>query len=214
MKLITKLIILSLITIKIFSQENYNCDDYQILEIKDTTELGEPSLYLTLTTNNNPVGTGYTDLFFVNQFNDTINQSGFWGSWLPSNTNIPNDTINYILPYVSGIIAFPLNFNGYLITRNPDCQIAFNFSQFLSVDEFNNNSEVTLYPNPASNKVLIKTPFQIKSVELIDSEGRLRNLKAHQINNLIDISHLKSGFYILRINLNNDKSLIRKLIKY
>lgn len=67
---------------------------------------------------------------------------------------------------------------------------------FLSVNE--NNVEVGVYPNPASNFVKIQSEM-LQKVEIIDISGKeVISVKAENDNIDLDISHLKSGTYILK----------------
>lgn len=65
-------------------------------------------------------------------------------------------------------------------------------------------SQTTLFPNPASQTVQIKTPLQNYQTELLDALGR-----KIQSNNL-NIEHLPKGVYFLKI-FNQQYTIIKKL---
>jgi photosystem II stability/assembly factor-like uncharacterized protein len=70
-------------------------------------------------------------------------------------------------------------------------------------------SDVSIYPNPTSDKLVIKSPYPVDRVELYDSDGKLREIKTN--TNLLDISSYPDGFYFIRIHTNNHVQ-VRKLI--
>lgn len=67
--------------------------------------------------------------------------------------------------------------------------------------EFNNaleNSNLTLYPNPANDEINIYSDEFISKIEIFTLEGI--KVKKSEFENKIDISNLRSGFYIAEIN--------------
>lgn len=68
----------------------------------------------------------------------------------------------------------------------------------LRVDNFNKNS-ITIYPNPATNQIIINNITEVKSFEIYNANGKVI-LKADKlISNSIDISNLSSGIYFLKL---------------
>ncbi|WP_353777525.1 T9SS type A sorting domain-containing protein [Winogradskyella sp. 3972H.M.0a.05] len=79
----------------------------------------------------------------------------------------------------------------------------------LSIDEFNLDNLISVYPNPANDKIFldVSSSILIESFSLYDLRGsRLLNL--NQSLDIIDISMLPSGIYIL--NLETDRGVITK----
>jgi hypothetical protein len=80
--------------------------------------------------------------------------------------------------------------------------IATRFDPALSIPENAANAKITLYPNPTSTTLSIDAPFAIDSVEVIDSNGR--TVKADRLDsNKLQVQHLQSGVYFLKIVSNN-----------
>ncbi len=73
------------------------------------------------------------------------------------------------------------------------------------------NTDVVLYPNPADEKLFIKSDKQIKNFVCINYLGQAVNLKSE--NNTINIASLPKGIYILIFNPENGESLSRKFTK-
>lgn len=70
---------------------------------------------------------------------------------------------------------------------------------------------IFLYPNPATNKITIKSPFPVQSV-LTGIDGR--ELSELTISNSISIAHLPAGIYLLRImDQDNHLLTVKKITK-
>jgi uncharacterized membrane protein YciS (DUF1049 family) len=87
---------------------------------------------------------------------------------------------------------------------------AINFST-LSIDEIENTENISLilFPNPAVNQVNIQTDYVLNLVELYDITGKLINTF---YTKTLDISHLNTGVYFLKIQLENI-TITKRLVK-
>jgi hypothetical protein len=89
-------------------------------------------------------------------------------------------------------------------------------SNFLSIDELSSENAVLLYPNPSNNTITIQnkanTTEDLK-YKIIDNSGRIWNCGNSKFNELLNIDFLSSGTYIIKIETENGKSLVEKLIK-
>lgn len=92
-------------------------------------------------------------------------------------------------------------------TLNSDCT-----ETFLSVEDVKQGkTKITLYPNPASETVFIKSEQKTKSVQLFDATGKM-------VVNVTDkseirVQHLTAGVYFVRITLADGSQSSHKLIK-
>jgi hypothetical protein len=69
--------------------------------------------------------------------------------------------------------------------------------------------DITIYPNPSSDIVFVKTTAEYSSIKVIDISGRL----CHQgIDSKLYLGHLMSGVYTIEISLPNNGSYSQKLI--
>ncbi|MEA3445618.1 MAG: T9SS type A sorting domain-containing protein [Bacteroidota bacterium] len=191
------------------------CDRYTIFDLQDTVDGFGPGVYFKMTTDTNTYNTGYTDLYFVDQLSDTLNVYNWWSSWLPSTTNIPNDTIEYVLNYKTGISIFPTNFNGYLVSKNPDCNIPFNYTT-MTVDQLSYDNEAyVIYPNPVQTGILIaknSSDKHLTHVELYNVMGQL--ILTQRVNlQKIDLTRFEGGTYLLKLYSSDRQVLIKKIIK-
>ncbi|MFH0866085.1 MAG: T9SS type A sorting domain-containing protein [Bacteroidota bacterium] len=79
-------------------------------------------------------------------------------------------------------------------------------------DEVNSNNNIYIMPNPAYDRVYIKTPEKNYTIEIYDFTGR-KLLKENPANDQsIDISELAKGTYLFRIT-NGKETFINKIIK-
>jgi len=87
-------------------------------------------------------------------------------------------------------------------------------SPVLSVNDFELNSKIQVYPNPTANNVKIDfQDLENVNVEVLDLNGRiLFSQKVNSNSNDINIESLSSGIYSFKIN-SNQGTFISKIIK-
>ena len=95
---------------------------------------------------------------------------------------------------------------GYTLSRFPNATGDFILTNKPSPGELNINSDFSIvFPNPASQIVYVAVKSEDTKVEIYDSNGVIvsyTHLDLKQIAS-IDISHLTSGFYIIRVKDSN-----------
>ncbi|WP_375559470.1 T9SS type A sorting domain-containing protein [Bernardetia sp. OM2101] len=69
------------------------------------------------------------------------------------------------------------------------------------------SNQITIYPNPATNQINLKTVTPIVSIELIDTKGQLLRSWANQQQ--LNIRNLPKGLYILKITTTGNTQSIR-----
>ena len=72
------------------------------------------------------------------------------------------------------------------------------------------NNTITIYPNPTTDILNIKTDEKIKSVNIVDMTGRLLDVKFSE--NKVDVKDLESGAYIINVETAKGRST-EKFIK-
>lgn len=83
----------------------------------------------------------------------------------------------------------------------------------LSKSDFVKDDSVTVYPNPAKNKVTVKATGIVKSVQLYDVQGRiLQSVSDGKSQVTLDIANQQRGVYFLRITTDKGKNT-QKIIK-
>lgn len=79
-----------------------------------------------------------------------------------------------------------------------------------SINEVSKENNILIYPNPATNYISVINSNEIYYIELYNISGKLvfNSTNTQKIN----ISHLKSGVYMLKANTSNS-TLVKKFIK-
>jgi hypothetical protein len=92
---------------------------------------------------------------------------------------------------------------------NSDCS--------LSISDEELNEKIVIYPLPAKDNIYIESAFDLnlKSVELIDAQGRLvSTIKLSQNSTLhsVNLEALNSGMYFLKITTSTNAQLVKKIV--
>ena len=75
---------------------------------------------------------------------------------------------------------------------------------------------VTIYPNPANDKVYIETEAEIEEIVVYDVYGRIQNLRnseTQQLSNSVDVADLNSGIYFVKVKTENG-NVVKRIVKY
>lgn len=132
--------------------------------------------------------------------------------------NRKGDTINENWPngtrYVQTAALFNRSYriitvNPYFVTVSPPMRSC---SGMVDVNEADNLLKISLFPNPASDKVTIECP-QNTRIEILTIEGLVVNrLTANDAKTTLDLSGLSSGIYLIKAETNKGIA-VRKLLK-
>lgn len=80
----------------------------------------------------------------------------------------------------------------------------------LNIDDVE-KSQIVLYPNPANNSLMITSEIPVEGeLSIIDSQGRM--VKTVPASNVIDVSQLKTGMYLLKIS-SEGQVFVKKFMK-
>ncbi|HET8838749.1 MAG TPA: T9SS type A sorting domain-containing protein [Flavobacteriaceae bacterium] len=72
--------------------------------------------------------------------------------------------------------------------------------------------KINVFPNPASDFVFIKSPYEIEAVEIFTLNGeKLQN--AFSEANRIDMRSLVSGIYFIKLSGENGSQVVKKIVK-
>ncbi len=190
------------------------CDDFKVIELKDTILLGEPSFIFKLTVDSSRCSGGYSDFWFIDQIGDTINQYTGSGIWLPDPLNSIFDTMEYSIRLNPGYSSFPIDFSGNLQILAPDCTVPFTYSNLTATGVVELESLIKIFPNPSNHLVKIsnKSEAEITSIEIYNAKGNLIALEIENIE-MININRLVSGIYYLKFYSKESVVAIKKLVK-
>jgi hypothetical protein len=82
---------------------------------------------------------------------------------------------------------------------------------FTSIPNVEKQSEITVFPNPGSNRFFIQTELTHFTLQLYDLQGQLRLTQQNQKE--VDTEKLPSGCYIYRIIAEDGKATGGKWVK-
>jgi len=81
------------------------------------------------------------------------------------------------------------------------------------VDQKHYDNSIFLYPNPSCDYIRFdsKNQLDFKNSEVYDLTGRKQDISVHDTE--IDIRRLKNGIYFIRMNDNENRTIVKKFIK-
>ncbi|MEP7142677.1 MAG: reprolysin-like metallopeptidase [Ferruginibacter sp.] len=137
---------------------------------------------------------------------------------ISQNGNKTNETINYTAAagtYYAQVYPYK-NASSATICYTLKVALGTAARQVEMVDLFSSKKLLTVYPNPAKDKLNINlTGYSgISEMRLYDVKGRqMSSQRTGQINSVMDISTLASGVYFMKVVTANGESLNQKIIK-
>ena len=190
------------------------CDTGEHLIFDFSLKIGDTlnsCIYDFIGTNNNPVNpVGIVDSIKVTQ--------GFGKN---RNTIFTNGTQLYLgLPPIGMVLILEgVGLDNYGIFHEP-LSVLVDFcdkglapcGSILSNHAIADNNEIKIFPNPTKGIFQISTKEEeLKTIRIYDLMGKFRSefLKT----NIIDVSNLEGGIYILELNMVNGERIIKKILK-
>ncbi len=101
--------------------------------------------------------------------------------------------------------------------NNPTTQLGYGIPDFgeayesmMSVTDLS-ASAISIYPNPTTGILNIQSEKPVKQIQLISVEGKI--VRKYNASNQLNIQELPKGVYVLKIQLENGKTEVQKVIK-
>ena len=122
-------------------------------------------------------------------------------------TDIEYDELLSGIPYeiteVTTYLYYEVELGNNTIVKDGDENLFNDCMGYTSVKEIQQNTNITVYPNPTTGKIVVSGQLSDVNVEVFDIVGR--NVGAYCIRpesneTTIDISHLSAGMYFLKID--------------
>jgi hypothetical protein len=82
----------------------------------------------------------------------------------------------------------------------------------LGIDLITDSKNISIYPNPASSNLYFESNLAIESVKIFDTKGQLIASK-NVTQNMITVSELQTGFYLIELETNEGIKINRNFIK-
>uniref|UniRef100_UPI002637319B beta strand repeat-containing protein n=1 Tax=uncultured Aquimarina sp. TaxID=575652 RepID=UPI002637319B len=139
-------------------------------------------------------------------------------------TNLTGGGLSYnatITPTISGIVTVDINADSVTdLAGNGNTaatQFSINFDTTLGIDDEILANGLTVYPIPSNNTINItgEISLAIKRADIFDIQGKLvlsQKLNTSSVINTIDISSIRSGFYLMTIH-SETGSATKRIIK-
>ena len=86
----------------------------------------------------------------------------------------------------------------YSTTDHTPVSATFRFTVPTGINNSINDSEISIYPNPAQNYVAVKSSLNVEDIQIFNLTGS-EVLSSNIISEKIDVSKLPQGIYIVRI---------------
>ncbi len=106
------------------------------------------------------------------------------------------------------IEALVYPYSNWVIEGNPLLEILENCD--LGVNEVL-DTKISIYPNPTSNYIIIDSEYPIESIKFYSIQGKLV-LKENNLTSRVNISHLPTGVYFIKIETYKG-SVFKRLLK-
>jgi hypothetical protein len=155
---------------------------------------------------------GTSDLLWHNRVESTVTS----GLVTANDLSIEGDFISVTGANRSSIL---LNSNTYAANNMNDfycITMRDSLTYHLGIDEYDpegNSPQIVLYPNPATNYLSVKGLTDLADLKIYNLYGQLlESYAVYNSEDLLNVSHLTPGSYVIIINYNNAVST-RKLIK-
>lgn len=155
----------------------------------------------------------YNGLSIVNGYPSTTGQMGDLATILDWHRNDPPDDFEMN----RNNIVYNWQFNRNPFIDQPDLveyiwgtNVGDSWNQNLSTETFE-TSTVKLYPNPTTDKLYVSGKENNYNVSVFSSEGRLVLKQQVANNNYIDLK-VASGLYLVKIETDNNQSLVKKIL--
>ena len=111
-------------------------------------------------------------------------------------------TVKNIITCGNGCYAFNTTDNKVIIIKDST----------LGLSESEEKNNISIYPNPTSDYLYIKSDLDIKDIQISDLNGRVMN-NLEFLDNKMNLANLQTGVYFARIIDINGKILTTKIIK-
>jgi hypothetical protein len=102
--------------------------------------------------------------------------------------------------------------NGCYAFNTTDNKVIIIKDSTLGLSESEEKNNISIYPNPTTDYLFIKSDLDIKDIQISDLNGRIIN-NLEFLDNKINLTSLQSGIYFAKISNINGKILTKKIIK-
>ncbi len=102
--------------------------------------------------------------------------------------------------------------NGCYAFNTTDNKVIIIKDSTLGLSESEEKNNISIYPNPTTDYLFIKSDLDIKDIQISDLNGRIIN-NLEFLDNKMNLASLQTGIYFAKISDINGKILTKKIIK-
>lgn len=164
---------------------------------------------------------GYNDIAIA-RFSDTL----YWEATAATIAHYEPDFLNQLIPTsdggaigIGGTNSIDLGYHHVCVVKigpndtYPYCLAPHTLEQLVSIDETPASLGVKIYPNPADDLLHIESESSLE-IEIFNSFGQTVLAQSFsQTSHSIDVSHLASGIYFVKIHVNGKVGLQKLVIE-
>lgn len=115
----------------------------------------------------------------------------------------------------NAIFTYQNNRNPFIDHPEYVCQIWPSQCATLSVNAFDNIANISIYPNPTSNKrINISSEVELNEIELININGQIvqKISKPNSVQNVYTLENLPQGFYFVKLTSTDNQETTKKIL--
>lgn len=176
-------------------------NEYSII-IEGVTN-GESSGFITLFVDMSEEDQDAWTVFQAFQIGEIFNSNGTDGMQLTGSLTLPEDFPDgtYTMRILSIYGDYPIVPCGnYAMGQAEDYTLIVDSSLSVKNREFNN---FTFFPNPVKDQINLQAGTEIENITLFNLLGqKVMDVQPGRMNTQIDLNHLSSGVYLMKVNLN------------
>lgn len=131
---------------------------------------------------------------------------------VPLTATYTNESYQWVSQTDGMVFSFAINTSVFSGNTNVSKSVSYLDTAVLStVDLDSKKGEISIYPNPSTDFIMISSKEDVKKVTISSLEGKI--VLAAENSGKIDVSKLSKGVYILRGELKNGTVVSKKIIK-
>jgi PKD repeat protein len=143
-------------------------------------------------------------------WNWSVNPTTGWNFSNGTTATSQNPTITFNTAGTYEVSLIASNSNGASINLSTETIIV---NSTAGITE-NNNSDISIYPNPVNDFVYIKlNQSKINAIKITSILGAQIDANLNKSNNTIDVTHLNAGTYFLSVTTDTDEVIVKRFIK-
>ena len=154
------------------------------------------------------IGSGFDEPAFMNLVGSELYFANY-GSGKLSKMNITNQAVSDVATNLGGVYGLANNGTHLFLSQRESNKISKIDLPALSTVSNDVENQISVYPNPATNYLILKNVSKDSEISISDFNGRIIKKFTYKKSS-IDVQDLEKGIYFLTINKNKTIKFIKK----